>query len=150
MVAAQVACPQCRVVLQSPTPIPVGMRISCPSCRLVFDVTPHNLLAPQAVSPIQAAAPPPLPSVYPPPQGLPLAQPQFYPDAGAGSQPPVLPGAKAVRLGLIPIVIIGALRQPSMTSASGNTGGRVIPFSQINELGLPLGPFSVGVFDVKS
>jgi hypothetical protein len=46
--------------------------------------------------------------------------------------------------------MMGALRHPSITSASGNTDGRVTPSIQTKELGLPAGAFSVGVFDVKS
>jgi hypothetical protein len=53
-------------------------------------------------------------------------------------------------LGLIPMVMMGALRQPSITPGSGNAGGRVIALIQTKELDFPSGPFSGGVLDVKS
>src|SRR5438552_569058 len=45
----------------------------------------------------------------------------------------------------MPMVMIGALRQPSITSGSGKAGGLVVPFSQGNEIGSPLGDAVLGV-----
>ena len=50
----------------------------------------------------------------------------------------------------MPMVMMGALRQPSITSASGNAAGRVVPFNHTNEFVFPSGPLSTGVFESKS
>ena len=61
-----------------------------------------------------------------------------------------MPGAKAVRFGLMPMVMIGALRQPSITSASGKPGWRVTPLSHGNEAAPGGGAASAGKFVAKS
>jgi len=61
------------------------------------------------------------------------------------------PGKNDVRLGLMPMVMIGAFRQPSMISGLGKPGADVMPCAQEKVAGLPAGGFdSVGKFWSRS
>ena len=70
-------------------------------------------------------------------------------DVIATSTTPATQAAKSATQA-IPIVMIGALRHPSITSGSGNEPGRVVPASHANELSLPLGVLVAGVLASKS
>jgi hypothetical protein len=48
------------------------------------------------------------------------------------------------------MVMIGALRQPSITSASGKPGSRVVPLSQTKDLSFAPPLLSAGMFESKS
>src|SRR5262245_32684963 len=59
MLATSFACPECRAVLKTATPVPAGKKVKCPKCSKIF-TTPGEESAP--ASPIQerkkVAAPP--------------------------------------------------------------------------------------------